>query len=364
MAYLFSHIDVASTEHGFLATVGQDVVFDAANEYIARVNEDLRSAMAIFVEGMTEGFKERYKLPGGGYLQERDENGRYRNVRASGSWDVAFPLKDFGATVEVTDVALGYMTGEELSNHINTVVAQNVNRVRFEILKRIFKNTTDTFTDDNHGALTIQPLANGDSVTYPPVLGSDSEAAEDHYLESGYAATAISDSNDPYVTIADDLEHHFGTPTGGSNIAVFMNSAETPETRDLAAFVSVADMGISYGDDSNLANMIPSSLLAMGSARVLGRHEEAGVWVVQWPYIPASYMIGVHLDAPAPLKMRVDPASTGLGQGLQLVAQDEQFPFTRSTWRNRFGVGAANRLNGVVMELGTGGTYTIPTAYQ
>jgi hypothetical protein len=32
-------------------------------------------------------------------------------------------------------------------------------------------------------------------------------------------------------------------------------------------------------------------------------------------------------------------------------------------WRTRFGVGVANRLNAVVMELGSGGTYTIPTGY-
>lgn len=364
MAYLFSSIDVASTEHGFIATAGQELVYEVANQYIERVNADLVGATSIFVQGVTEAFKERYKLPGGGYLQERDENGRYRNVRATGSWDVAYPLKDWGASLEWNDVAMGYMTGDELSNHINTIVAQNTNTVRFRILRRLLKNTTDAFTDDNHGSLTIQPLANGDSVIYPPVLGGDSGATDDHYLESGYAAGAISDTNDPYVTIANELEEHFGTPTGGSNIVVFINSAQVALTRDLAAFVSVADMGISYGDDTSLAAAIPSQILAMGSARVLGRHEEAGVWIVQWPYVPAAYMIGVHLDAPAPLKMRIDPASTGLGSGLQLVSTDEIFPFTRSTWRHRFGVGASNRLNGVVMELGTGGTYSIPSGYS
>jgi len=35
-----------------------------------------------------------------------------------------------------------------------------------------------------------------------------------------------------------------------------------------------------------------------------------------------------------------------------------------SFWRHRMGYGVANRLNGVVMELAAGGTYTIPTVYQ
>jgi hypothetical protein len=60
---------------------------------------------------------------------------------------------------------------------------------------------------------------------------------------------------------------------------------------------------------------------------------------------------------------RVDPADTGLTSGLQLVAQDEEFPFMASFWRDRFGYAVGNRLNGVAFEYGTGGTYTEPTAY-
>jgi hypothetical protein len=62
--------------------------------------------------------------------------------------------------------------------------------------------------------------------------------------------------------------------------------------------------------------------------------------------------------------MRVDPASTGLGQGLQLVAESDTHPFSASHYSHRFGLGAGNRLNGVVMELGTGGTYSIPSGYS
>lgn len=360
MSYLFSHIDVAKTEHGFLAKAGQELVFDAANEYISRVNSDMMTAIGVFVAGITESFKERYKLPGGGHLQRRNTNGSFRNVSADGSWDVAYPIEDFGAAFEITDVAMGYMTGEELSNHIQTVVTQNANTVRFEILKRIFNNAQTAFTDVHHGALSIEPLANGDAVVYPPVIGSETEATANHYLEAGY--TAITNTDDPFVTIANTLEARFGTPSGGSNIAIFINNAQTSSVRDLAAFVSVADMGINYGADTSLSG-VPAGLASMSSARVLGRHEEAGVWIVEWRYVPSSYVIGIHLDIEAPLKMRVDPSATGLGRGLQLVANETQFPTERMIWRHRFGLGASNRLNGVVMEIANGGSYTIPAAY-
>jgi len=45
------------------------------------------------------------------------------------------------------------------------------------------------------------------------------------------------------------------------------------------------------------------------------------------------------------------------------VAEQQEFPLNESFWMAREGYGVANRLNGVVLELGTGGTFTVPTAY-
>lgn len=360
MSYLFSHINLDDTEHGFIAKAGQELVFEAVNEFVQRINSDMNSAVSAFVSTTTEGYKERYKMPGGGFLQERQDDGRVRNVRATGAWDVAYPIKDYGAAFEANDVALGYMTGQELSNHIQTISIQNANTVRHEVLKRLFNNVQASFVDPHHGTLLVEPLANGDTVVYPPAIGATTETTENHYIEAGY--TAITDNDDPFVTIADKLESRLGTPTGGSNIAVFINNAQTASVRDLAAFVSVADMGINYGADSNLSG-VPTELTSISSARVLGRHEEAGCWIVEWRYIPATYLMGIHLDSESPLKMRVDPSSTGLGRGLQMVSMEHLYPHDRMTWRHRFGVGVANRINGVVVELANGGTYTVPTQF-
>jgi hypothetical protein len=82
---------------------------------------------------------------------------------------------------------------------------------------------------------------------------------------------------------------------------------------------------------------------------------------VRWDWVPATYILSVTTAVEAPLQKRVDPALTGLGTGLQLVADDEEFPFKDTVWRNRFGIGAANRLNGICVECAAGGTYTDPT---
>ena len=359
MAGIFGHLNISDTERSFLATAGQSLVWEAAQEYLDRVNAQMEQFLGVFVEETTEVFKERYKLPGGGHLQRRGSDGRYGAVKAYGYWDVAFPLEDFGAQIASNDVDLAYMSARELENHIQTVVIQNTNTVRHELLKALLNNTQGTFTDPIHGSLSIEPLANGDTVVYPPVIGSESEATEDHYLGSAYAASSISDTNNPFVTIRDDLIHHSGIRGDGYNIVVFVNPAELPETEDLTDYDPDIDRYVIPGDNINRLQGLPAGL----PGAVMGRTN--GVWVVRWDWIPASYMVGIHMDMAKPLKRRVDPADTGLGRGLQLVARDEQFPFESSFWRHRFGLGCGNRLNGVVMDMSnTDSDYDIPSAYS
>jgi hypothetical protein len=107
---------------------------------------------------------------------------------------------------------------------------------------------------------------------------------------------------------------------------------------------------------------IPIGLPAGVPGRVRGLCD--GVWIVEWRWLPANYSITIHADAPKPLIMREDPPETGLNGGLKLVAEDENFPFRSSYYSHRFGFGAGNRLNGVIMEIAAGGSYTVPTGYS
>ena len=356
MSGIFGLLGLSDNDRSYVNTIGQSLVFTATQTLLQQYNADLNAAMSVFLDSTTTGFKERYKLPGGGRLQRRGGLAQSAAVKAYGSWDVAFPLEDFGAQLADSDIAMAYMTMPEYNRHVETVMIQDMNTVRFEMLKALFNSTAATFVDPINGSLTIERLANGDSVVYPPVLGSETEATDNHYLESNYAATAISDTNNPYITIREELEEHFGTSTGGDNIVVFINNAETPETEDLSDFDAVPDQYIRVGTNTDVPQGLPSV-----PGKVIGRTN--GVWVVEWRWMPANYMFGIHLDAPKPLKMRVDPADTGLGTGLQLVARDQQYPIESAHYRHRFGFGCANRLNGVVLELGVGGSYSVPAAY-
>lgn len=360
MTFKLGILNLNDTDRVFSEVVGQDVIYGVAQEYLGSVQAEIDRLTSVFLDMQTESFKERFKLPSGGRLQNMgfDPLARPATVKQSGSWDVAYPLYSHQAGVGWSEVTKAYMIVQDFELHIDTVNQQNVNTTRFDTLKALFDNVQGAYTDPLHGALTPEPLANGDATVYPPVIGSETEATEDHYLESGYAAANISDTNNPYVTIEADLVHHFGKSQGNDNVVVFIHSDQKAVTEDLSDFVELEDRFVIPGTQTSRLTGLPAS----HPGRVIGRTN--GCWVVEWDWIPTGYMLGIYLDAPPPLKRRVDPSDTGLGFGLRLAFQDPDWPLQAEYWDNRYGLAVGNRLNGVCMELGTGGTYTIPTIYQ
>ncbi len=356
---VFGTITDNDNEFGFLANVGQELAWQMAQRWIADRMAEFALTTGLFVEGKTEKFKTRYKKPGVGYLQERNTQGHYGAGKATGSWDVAYPMKDVGVEHSWNDVDVAKLTALELSNHIETGLNSYINTFRHDVLHRVLDNVQETYTDPDHGDLDIEPLANGDTVTYPPITGEPAdEATEDHYLGTSYSMSGISDDNNPLKTGRDDLNHHFGgATTGGDNIVALCNSTDTERFEALSDFRDVPDSNIRSGDNVDIPFGFP-----IAPGRTIGRSNS--VWVQEWDFIPANYLLFLHMDEPAPLMMRHDPLTMGLGTGdFMLVSNDELFPFTSAVWRARYGLGAGNRLNGVVMFINGTSSYTVPAAY-
>jgi hypothetical protein len=359
MSTIYSALGIADGDRSFIDTVGQRAVFDAVQQVLEQHNRDIEAAQSVFVERTTEEFKFRYYLPASGYLQRRGVRARPAAAKVTGNWDVAFPLEDFGDEVAGNDVDLAYMRLDQLQRHIEGVQIRDKNTVRREILVALFAATTFSFVDQqDKGTLAVEPLANGDAVLYPPILGSDSEETEDHIYHTGYTVANISNTNDPCVTVVNDLEEHFGARQGGSNIVMFVGSALGLKIAStLTDFDPINDRFIIPGSASDTVVNLPTNL----PGKVLGRHSK-GCWVVEWRFIPDDYALALDLDAPRPLIQRIDEQATGLGTGLQLIDERDDKPFRESFWRHRFGYGVGNRLNGVALKFDAA-AYSVPTAY-
>lgn len=358
MGTIFGALGLQDTDYAYINTLGQSVVYEATEQLLGDHNADLEAALAVFVEGSTWDHVQRYKLPGSGELDRVGRLSRTAAAKAANSWDTAFPLEEFGRTIAGDRVSLAYMNLQQYQLHLDTVMIQDRNTVRKEMLRAIFNPTTRPFQDENWGVLNIQPLANGDGTMYPPRLGSIDDTGENNYL--AFAPATITDVNNPIPTLVNQLEQHFGAPTGGSMIVVFCNNAQTAQLQSLSNFDPVPNRFVEYGENVSL---VPEDKFPAGMpGRTLGESDSA--LLVEWRWIPANYLVAIHLEAPQPLKRRIDPPATGLGVGLQLVAQDIEHPFRSAEWSHRFGFGVGNRLNGVVMQLGQAGAYAAPAIYN
>jgi len=370
---IFGALGLPETDYQFINTIGQAIVYDALLQVLGDHNADMQRAERVFVERTTDDFKFRYKLPGSGELQRVGRQSRPADVKASGTWDVSMTLEEHAASIARDRVSMGYMNMQEFNRHVETVKRQDRNTVRKEMLRALLNNAQRTFADEVRGDLTIVPLANGDAVKYPPIIGSIDDATAQHYITSGFAAGSISDANNPIPILVNTLEQHFGTPTGGSNIVVFLNNAQTTAFQNLSNFDPVPNRFVHYGLNVSLVDEESISGEDQYDSPLPGRiiGETDSALLSEWRWFPAGYLGAFQLDAEKPLFKRIDPAGTGLGNGeLMLVSEDgadlsmTQYPFRESIWSHRFGFGVGNRLNGVIMQLTTGGSYTAPAPYN
>ena len=365
MADIFGALGLPDTDYAFINTIGQSVVYDATLQVLGDHNADLAASEAVFVEGTTWDHRIKYKLPERGLppAQGLADRGRGSpSPMAAGT--SRFSLEEFGAGIGWDRTTAAYMTVGQYNLALEGVLRKDRNTRRVEVLKKMF-STTPRRSRRGVASLTVVPLANGDSAAYPPVIGWFAETTANNYLASGYAYTAISDTNDPIPTMVNPLEQYLGTPTGGSKIAIFFNNEETPYLQ-----ASRSSTPCPTGS-SRTASTVPRAIRGCKSlicasidklplglpGRVLGETDRA--LIVEWRWIPAGYMFGVHLDAPQPLRSgSTRPRSPGYG--LMLTSQSVDEPLRFSEWSCRFGFGVANRLNGVAMQLTTG-SYTVPT---
>ena len=364
MSTLQGLLNLEDSERAYVTQVGQALVFDAVNQVLADHNEEVSRAASIFIERETENFAMRYLLAGGGELQRLGTQAPAAAVKRDGHYDVGFPLRGWGAQLAGSRVAMAYMTVAELDAHLKTIKIQDINTLRRRILTSLFESTNLTFTDPVHGAITVRRLANvtsgaTDNTLYPPVVGSETEATDDHYIGLNAAVDAIADgATDPTVILRDEIAEHFGgVGAVGKNFVYFHANDQTAYIQALTGFVETTDIFTTPGNDTATVAGWPN-VPGMIHGRV------NGVWCSEWDgWIPDLYGLMILLGVPAPLIMRRDPAVTGLGSGLQLVAKDGAHPLESAHYENRYGLGCGNRLSAACIKINSSTTWASPSGY-
>lgn len=330
-----------------VTTVGEQVVFDAVRASAEEWSRQLNALMGTFLERTTD-HQIRFSLPGAGTLQPLDENGNPLPVRPEGYYDVAFPIQGGGTGWGTNRVSRALMTVEEANRATLDSLRRDADWVRRHVLAAVFDNVAWTYSDPEYGNLTVEPLANSDTVTYLRIAGETS--VDEHYLAQ---AAAIGDAANPFGTIYDELMEH---PSNSGPVIVYVPSNLTDAIEGLTAFTEVGDPDLRYGVNTD---QIESVIDRGFGDEVIGKANKC--WIVEWRALPDSYMIAHATGAGPVLRMREYPAG-----GLQGLFAENHSPDgnLRETRMIRYaGFGVANRIGAVAYRVGNA-AYAIPTGYD
>lgn len=332
-----------------VSEIGVDVISTAIQQSVEEHNRQLDAMLNLFAQ-RTTAFKTRFKTPLAARLQPLDQNGRAYPIVPIGQYDLAFPLQDGGTAWGANYKTRAKMTVQEANDITATMLSADMRWVRDHIMAALFANSAWTFTDPEHGSLTVQGLANNDSAVYQVMAGGDSGATDNHYLAQ---AAAISNTDDPFPVIKAELEEH---PENGGQVVALIPSNLKTAVRGLAGFVPLADANLRLG--ANLSQLV-GDLGVPVPGEVFGYHDD-GVWLCEWRSLPSNYIIATTTEGVRPLAMREEPEPEL--QGFRQVATREDHPFWESQWLRSAGFGAWNRVGALVYRVGNA-SYAIPTGY-
>jgi hypothetical protein len=331
--------------------VGIPVVSNAIQAALAEHNRQVDSLFNLFVRRTTD-FKTIFRSGINARLQPLDEQGRARPIQTAGRYDIALPLQKGGVAWGANRESRAKMTVQQVNDTLAGMFMADNRWVRDHILAALYANAAWTFPDDEHGALTIVGLANGDSVIYGIQAGGDTGSTDTHYLAQ---AGAVLDASDPYPVLYKELAEH-PENNGGEFLALIPTNLKAA-TQALAGFFKAGDPNIALGSGSDqLVGRFSSTV----PGTVLGYHD-SGIWIAEWASLPSDYIVGVATGGERAISMREHPEATL--QGFGAVAERENHPFWEQHYERIAGFGGWNRVGAAVYRVGNG-TYAVPTGFS
>jgi len=338
-----------------VTAVGVDVVNNAITQSMAEHNRQLTLLTSLFVRRGIEP-QTIFRTPSVTRNQPLDEYGRPIPIKAGGQYSVAFPLIQSGNALGYTWQQSLALTVADLNNVMNTIQVGDMRWVFDHILAAFFQAAPYTFWDVENagaGALTILPLANGDSMVYNLFAGAEAGATDNHLLAQ---ANSISNVDNPFPAIYAELSEHPENGAGG-RVICFVPTNLKASIQALATFNPLPnpDIAVGVGQDrlvGTLGVATPGTVLGM---------EDSGCWIVEWPRLPSGYIMALHTGGDAPIGER-SSAIPGLQGGLIELPRNEDFPWYQRQWMRANGYGAWNRVGGLVYRIGNA-SYAVPTNY-
>jgi len=215
----------------------------------------------------------------------------------------------------------------------------------------LFQATNYVYNDEDHGNLTVLPIANNDSQVYQVIAGADAPTTDSHLLSNASANVSLA----IFQTMADDLREH---PENGDEVTIWVPTAQRANAAALTGVLGLNDPNVALGAN---ANRLVGSDGRSGPGELFAYDPASKAFLREWKSLPSTILLGMTNGGDPPLAMREDedPALRGYFS----PGEREDYPFWERQYIRRAGFGAYNRVGAVVMQLNNAGAYTVPTGF-
>lgn len=334
--------------------VGPKRVYDAVTDSLVEYTRVMDALMLDWVDPVQFGL-EQFELAGAGTLQPLDAAGNPLPVLPSGSYQVGYPIQGAGTAWGDDRVSRAYMTVEEANRFTVDGEQRDKDWMMRHIIATVLTNVSYVYNDEvgangnkGLGPITVQPLANGDAVTYMR-KGTALPTTDTHYLAQ--AAEILTASN-PFPAIKLELSEH---PSNGARpVIAYVASDLVPYCKALATFIGVDMPDVIPAASSARLQNTPDPGVA---DNIFGQAD--GVWLAEWSTLPNHYLIAKVVGvSPVGMREHVPAELRGF------------FPETFSPDGNRIinrmlryaGFGVRRRVAALVMRIGNAG-YAVPAGF-
>jgi len=330
-------------------SIGEKAVYDMISASLAEHTRQTNALLSNFVEIVTEHTIRNY-LPAGGTLSTMDEHGEVPPRRPGSYFDVGFPLEGGATAFGSTRISRAKMTVDDANRFTMDAMTADADWMRRHMLAALFDNAGWTFSDAEHGNITVVSLANNDSVKYVKTGGSI--ATDNHYL---YQNAAIDDDNNPFPTIHTELMEH--PSNGGGEVVCMCATNRISSIEDLTNFVEAPDPQLTYGTATTQITQSNLESIRMFGTEVHGRTDRC--WIVEWKALPDDYIIAF-VTGRKPVGMRQHPEAELQGFFPEASGTGN---LLKTTMIRYAGFGVLDRVAACVLLMGAE-AYAIPTGYD
>lgn len=303
-------------------------------------------------------------VPSYASFEVASEYGQPVGIRGGKRFNRGYTFEFYDLAVRFTWMFLAEADRSQLENLHNMALEADNNLLFTQVFKCVFNPTNLLGVADANIPVNVYKFYNADGEVPPPWKNNTFSGSHTHYITTG--TTNITSAG--LDALSDDMISHGYGPQNGTKLVLWVNRQEGKIIRSMRVTGGATyDFIPSDGVGGGVAIAFNGGIVGRPQGEVPGQIGTYGPWhVVEEEYIPAGYIVALaaggpdNLTNPIGIREHANPAY----QGLKVIpGQRSQYPLIDSFYRRGFGVGVRQRGAGIVSQVTTSGTYTVPAIY-